>query len=297
MKRLLTLAMVLAAAASAYADLAATLALADGLVDEEKHQEALQALEAALKSETSGPARCEVLWRLARASLYLGDAAEREGAKAAQLLAFYERGERYGQLAIDADPSSFRGYFWKSGNAGRWGQVKGVLNALAKAKEMQKLLARAAELAPSDKGAFYVLGQLYDEVPGFPIGFGDIGHSVNLGRRGLDLMEREIREGAEDRPDFDYFTELAKHLYHRNWSAEKRAKAAADGKAKLAAATDELTRGMYYESTVALPEISDRDEAKSLLRKAIAGLEALQPRKLSEDDDLREARATLASFK
>lgn len=284
-------------ASMAFADFAQTIQLAERLNDEEKHQEALQTLEAALETETLGRNKSEIYWRLARASMYLGDDAERSGTKGSQLLPFYEKGEKYGQMAIDADPANFNGYFWKSGNSGRWGQIKGVLNALAKAKDMQKLLTKAVELEPNDKGPFYVLGQLYNEVPGFPIGFGNIEHAVSLGRKGAYLMEQEVKDGKEETPDFDYYTELAKHLYARNWSAEKRAKVAADNKPKLAAAKDQLTRGFYYESTVTLASMSDREEARALVQKAIAGLESLSRRKLSEEDDLKEARGTLAGFK
>jgi hypothetical protein len=274
----------------------ATLERADEMDKAERHQEALRLLETALAGE-AGAARAEVLWRLSRVSMKLGDDAERSGARGAEILPIFERGEQYGQLAMDADPRDFHGYFWKSGNAGRWGQTKGVLQALSKAGEMRKLLTTAAGLAPGDKGSYYVLGQLYREVPGPPLSFGNTDTSVNLGRKALDMMEVEIRSGKEDKPDFDYYTELGKSLHKRNWSTQRRARAVAENRPRYQGARDELTRAQYYESTLTIPAISDREEARTLVSRALAGLEAIQGRSLAEGDDLKEAREVLAGFR
>jgi len=296
-KRLGSLVGAVLVAACLHADLADTLKQADDLHDAERHQEVTQLLETALMTESNARNKAEILWRLARACLNLGDAAERSGAKDPQLLALFDRGRAYGQRAIEADPQNFQGYFWTSGNTGRWGQTKGVLQSLAKAGEMRVLLTKAADLNPRDKGTFYVLGQLYREVPGVPLSFGNAEFAVNLGRRGLDLMEAEVSSGVEEAPDFDYYTELAKSLWKRNWNADRRAKAAADNRARHQAAKDELGRGGYYESTITLASMSDRQEARALVQKAISGLEALATRKQSEGDDLKEAREVLAGFR
>ena len=288
---------LIVAVASVHGDLAETMRRMDALDDEGKHLQAFQALEAVLvmAPESDGRTKAEILWRLARASMYLGGEAERRGATEAELLSYYETGERYGQMAIDSDPTSFQSYFWKAGNAGRWGQTKGVLSALAKAFEMRKLLSQAMELNPDDRGPYLVLGLLFDEVPGPPIGFGNTEYAVSLGRKAVDLMERVVKDGVEDRPEYDYYTELAKHLYKRNWGVDRRARSVAENRSRLAAASDALSRGCFYESSVPIPAISDREEARALARKAVDGLTALPERTLSEEDTLREALDMLAA--
>ncbi len=298
MKRALVLCAMLAVVAGvATADFAQVMERADELNDTEHHDEAREFLEAQLRQETNPARKSEIAWRLARACMYQGDAADRAGAGKKELLAFFEAGENYGQMAIDLDSGNFNGYFWKSGNSGRWGQTKGVLKALSRAGHMRELLSEAVRLNPEDEGSYYVLGQLYHEVPGRPIGFGNIERAVNLGRKAVDLMEREVEQGIEDEYDYDYYTELAKHLYKRRWSIERRDKKVAEYAPKYRADKDPAVRNFYYEGVADLPRMTDRDEARMLARKAIDALEAMANRKQSENDDLEEAKEALASFK
>ena len=53
----------------------------------------------------------------------------------------------------------------------------------------------------------------------------------------------------------------------------------------------------YYESAIDLPALSDREEARRWVEKAVRGLEAIGSRKASQEDDLKEARETLRSFR
>lgn len=296
-RRVLLVACLLVAAGTACADTVQALARADALDEEGRNQEAFATLQAALDVATTGAERAEICWRLSRECMNLGDAAQRAGGRDSELLPFFESGERYGQMAMDADPASCLGYFWKSGNAGRWGQVRGLLHALAKTRDMVKLLAMAIELNPSHKDSYYVLGQLYGQVPGFPIGFGNIDYAVSLSRKAVDLLGQELRSGVEKRPDYDFAIELAKNLTKRNWSPSTRAMAASEAWSAHAAASDELTRSFTYESSVALPYLSDRDEARELLTKAIDVLQALAHRRPGEEAALVKARATLAGFR
>jgi tetratricopeptide (TPR) repeat protein len=285
------------AGAVASADIAQTLERADALDEEGRNQEALATLQAALGAAKSGGEAAEIAWRLSRASMNLGNAAQKAGGRDAQLLPYFESGERYGQMAIDADPRSELGYFWKAGNAGRWGQVRGLLNALGKTRDMVKLLAKAIELKPTHRDSYYVLGQLHGHVPGFPIGFGNIDYAVSLSRKAVDLLEQEVRSGSEKRPDYDFAIELAKNLARRNWSASRRAKAALDDRSAHAAASDELTRSFTYESSITLPKMSDREEAREIVARAIDALQAIARRRPGEEAALAKARETLAELR
>ena len=58
----------------------------------------------------------------------------------------FEKGQEYADQAIAADPQNNLGYYWKSSNIGRWGQVKGILNSLFKAGPMRDLLLKDLSL-------------------------------------------------------------------------------------------------------------------------------------------------------
>ena len=184
-------------AAMCMADVRATVQEADRLHEQEKYEQCRSLIEAAIVQAAGGAEKAELYWRLARAWLNLGDAAEDSGTVGQSLLSYFEEGEAAAQKAIEADTNNHLGYYWKSANMGRWGQIKGVLNALFKAKPMRDLLQQAVAAEPEHADSYYVLGQLYEQVPGFPVSFGDKDFAVSLGRKSLDLHEQQVRTGIE----------------------------------------------------------------------------------------------------
>ena len=123
---LLPLAMVLA-------DTAQSLAQVDVLHDQGQYAEAKQRFSMRSRTPRAGKEKAELYWRAARETLELGDQAEEAKQPAAAILKFFEEGEGYANKAIEADPQNDLGYYWKSSNIGRWGQIKGILNSLVKA--------------------------------------------------------------------------------------------------------------------------------------------------------------------
>ena len=288
--------MLIGVAGRLLADLPQTLEQADRLYEEGQHEESRRLLESAL-AEAGSPARqAEVHWRIARAWLNLGDQAEERKAPEAELLTFFEKGQAAARKAVAADPGNPRGYYWESGNIGRWGQIKGILNALSKAKPMRDLLIRAVQLDPQYEDAFYVLGQLYEQVPGPPISFGKKEWAVSLGRLAVDQRERQVAAGKEKDLDYDFYTELAKHLWERDWNSARRQKEQGRMKARYAAETDVLEKAFLFEGTLALPPLSDRQEALELLRGTVKRMEALPARTPKVEQDLKEARDVLKEW-
>jgi tetratricopeptide (TPR) repeat protein len=298
MKRCAFLLLVsLLAAPGLLADFQQDMAQADLLHKHDAHEEARVLLEAGLDRAAGGREQAEIYWRLARAWLNLGDQAEDRGVKGDALLAFFAKGEELAQKGIEADPGNYLPYYWKSATAGRWGQVKGILNALFKAKPMRDLLQQALALQPDHADSYYVLGQLYEQVPGSPISFGDKDWAVSLGRKAADLRSLQVRAGEEEELAYDYYTELAKHLWERNWSAAKRQKEQAKKAAQYAARTDPLEKNRYYEGALPLKDLSDREEARELLSWTVHELQALPRRTQGEEDDLQEALEVQAGWK
>ncbi len=294
---LLSLALALAGAAAAGADASAVLAEADSLHDAGANAQVIALLEGALAGAASGTERAEMHWRLSRAWLNSGEQAESRGAGEAERLAIFEKGEASAQKAIEENPKSPLGYYWKAANTGRWGQTKGILNALARAKPMRDLLRQALAIDPGHTDSYYVLGQLYEAVPGPPLSFGDKDAAVSLGRWAVELRQREVAAGREKALNYDAYTELAKHLWDRNWNAAKRAREQGRKRAEYAEKSDPVEKAFLYEALVKLADESDRDEARALVAWAIRELERRPARTASENDDLKEARDVLAKWK
>ncbi|MBN1837161.1 MAG: hypothetical protein JW820_14995 [Spirochaetales bacterium] len=298
MKRVsLILGLVVLAAALLPADVTPDLQRADALHEQGAHDQARGVLEDALADAGSGAEKAAVLWRLARAWLNLGEEAEDRGTAADELLGYFEKGEALAIRATEADPGNHLGYYWQSANIGKWGQVKGIMNALAKAKPMRDLLQKALSLDPEHADSYYVLGQLYEQVPGFPISFGDKEYAVSLGRKAVDLREAQVHSGREKELVYDYYTQLAKHLWERNWSSSRRARDQKKMTAGYRAAGDPMEKNSYYEATVTLKNQSDRDEAMELLTATIRELESLGRRTDGQEDDLGKAKELLAEWK
>jgi hypothetical protein len=257
--------------AFAAADMSTVLADADGLHDTGSYAEAAKLLLGSATA-SSGAELAELYWRAARETLELGDIAEKAGKPQADVLAVFVEGEGYADKAITADPRNDLGYYWKSANIGRWGQVKGVVNSLFKAGPMRDLLVKELSLNPDRTDAYYVLGQLYRELPGV-ISFGNVDAAVSLGRKAVDAREAQVQKGQEKELVYNFYTELAKTLYKRNWSAATRAAEQKNKAGKLSSAVSPLEKGSLYEATTTLKDMSDRDEARALVQWVIGELE------------------------
>ena len=296
MRLILTAVLLLVPLAFAAADTPKVLEDADGLHDQGAYAEAVKLLLDSVPSATGGKEQAELYWRSARETLELGDLAEKDAKPIAEVLALFSEGEAYADKAIAADPLNDLGYYWKSANIGRWGQVKGVLNALFKAASMRDLLVKELSLNPGRSDPYYVLGELYRELPGWPVSFGNIDAAVSLGRKAVDMRRAQVEQGVEKELVYNFSTELAKSLYKRNWSAAARAAGQKDKLSKLAAASAPLEKAAFYEATVTLMEQSDRDEAKSLVQWVVNELDEAPSLTAPQKKDLMRARDVLKGW-
>ena len=294
-KQLIVAVFVLLGVGSAVAALdEAAIEEADALYEDDRSEQAIRVLEGALSSARTDADRAEVFWRLSRATLAVGEDQEDAGEPTSEVLATYEEGEQYGIQAVEADPGNHLGYYWQSANIGKWGQAKGILDSLFKAGPMRDLLKEAIEREPDHAGSYYVLGQLYSEVPGF-ISFGNVNYAVSLARKSIDLHEAELRAGEAEDVEHDYYIQLANHLIKRNWNERRREREQENKERRYNDTTDQLEKGWFYEGVVRIPGESDRDEAEDLLRDMIRRLEAIggdrtdgQERQLTDARELLE---------
>ncbi|MFW5694900.1 MAG: hypothetical protein ACOCYB_07010, partial [Alkalispirochaeta sp.] len=281
-------------AGTAAAQSADDLERVDEILEEERPEAAIEALEDILSGST-GASRAEVLWRLSSATLMLGDQRDDAGAGDDELLAIYEDGEAHGEAAIEADPDNARGYFWASANIGRWGQTKGVLNSLFRAPDMRDLLTEAVTQDPEFADSYYVLGQLYAQVPGM-ISFGNVEYAVSLGRKSVDLMEAELRSGERDEVNEAFHIQLASHLIDRDWNSRRRSRGLRSIRSDYRNAATPVERGFYYEGAIEVPNTDDAGEAEEILTESIRRLEAIADPAPSDTRRLEEARELLDSL-
>lgn len=164
---------------------AATLGEIDNLIetkDVAKIREAIVLLEAEL---TKRPQDGDVLWMTAKAHLYLGDRTEDK-------LPVLEKGKTYSEAAIEQLPNSPHGYYFQSALIGRIGQTKGILNSLFMVRPMKNALDRVLELDPNYADAHWVLSQLYQEAPGFPLSIGNKKLALEHAQIALDLNQAKL---------------------------------------------------------------------------------------------------------
>jgi hypothetical protein len=281
---------------AAWADVSKVTAEADALHDNGAYADAVKLLVDSAPSASGGKELAELYWRASRDTLEVGDIAEKAGKSKDDILAVFTTGEGYADKAIAADPGNDLGYYWKSANIGRWGQVKGILNALSKAAPMRELLVKELAINPQRAEPYYVLGELYREVPGWPVSFGNVDAAVSLGRRALDTREQQVSQGVEKQMDYNFANELAKTLRARNWSAAARIAEQKKKLSKLGAAVTPLEKGSLYEATVTLSGQSDREEAKSLVQWVVGELEKVPSLTAPQKKDLESAKTLLKGW-
>ncbi len=270
-----------------------TIEKVDRMHEEELHRENQVFMKDVIPSASNTVEKAELYWRLARTTLEVGDLLELEGVDKEVLLETFIEGEGYGDKSIELNPNSYWGYYWKSANMGRWGEVKGILNSLFKAKPMRDLLQEALAIYPDHPDSFYVLGIMYRKVPGFPISFGSTDKAVSLGRKSIDAQRAEYQAGKANEIKLSYFMELARSLKQRNWSASKRRKKLSSKADAFRKESDVLDKNLNYEGTIDIPDVSDEEEAIDIMRWVISEFRAKPVLKDSHKTDLAEALVDL----
>ncbi len=272
-----------------FADIQDVLKRSDELSDEGKHNDSLAMLQRVPVETLPRREQAELYWRLARATFGIGENSA-QTSKQESILALYCAAEALADKAISASPDAYQGYFWKSSSLGKWAQIKGGFDALAKVETIRDMYAHCLSLNPDHDLTYYALAQLYTELPGFPISFGDIDYAVSLARLSIDAHMKAYEKGDIKEVFHDFYNELAKDLYKRNWSADKRNREQKRKQDQYKRAKNALERGFYYEGTVQLKNVPDREEARDIIRWVIRTLESQTRRTKNQNTSLERAK-------
>jgi tetratricopeptide (TPR) repeat protein len=284
------LLILMTTALTAFADFKEQLYKADLLDLQGRYTEEKELLLSLRSQAADNVQKAEVYWRLSRTCLQFGDEKKLEGASAQALLPLFEEGIRYADTAIQLNPDNAQGYFWKASNSGLWGQTKGILESLQKAEEMKEMLFVAMAYDPGYSGSYYVLAQLYDQVPGWPVSFGNIDFAVSLARKAIDVHKQDLADGTYDIVYYDFYIELAKYLWIRNWDARKRSREQENKRREYYNKSSTMEKYCYYEGVVEIKSVSDRQEAEQLLDWAISELEKINPKYPFQEKALDKAK-------
>lgn len=295
MKKLIMVLMALLVCTAAFAALDFT-EVDELYLTDEHDQEVYDKLSIMLDQATEGEEKANVLWRLSRVCVDLGDAIDKSDKKAR--FAIYEEGEQYAIDSIATYPTP-EGYLWKCSNIGRWGQTKGVFDSLAKAKPMvQDLEVMIDDLGCLDSSeAWYVLAVLYDSLPRKPISFGNSNAAISYGRIACDTIPRNVIYGGT-------YKQLAEMLWNRNWNAKKRASEISKMQKNWDKETSNIEKYKYYEGAngaqayplwtkTALSSMTDRQEAVVILKYAQAVFEGRKTHTQADVDNYNEIAALL----
>lgn len=273
--------------------------LSFSFVDKAFERESYQACRDSLRvmlDRSSGPhEQAEVLWRLSRVTLLLG---ERESGKEARRAVFAE-GIRYADAAIAAEPANIQAYMWHCANTGRECQTHGIKEQAAAVpvmlRDLETILDRYGRTDFSE--AWQALAEIFHE---HPLKSND--KAINYARKAAaTIPARELR--------LTTYLYLAELLYERNASPQKRSAAIAADAAKYAGSgqTNTERNGYYVGSTGAggrapwsersLAGISDREEALALVRYAMARYEGSARRTKMDARDYRTLSSLAEKWK
>ena len=265
---------------------------AELLAEDGKVDQAIGFVQESLESARTQYEEAEYYILLSRLYFLKGLIMDNRGARKDEVLKLFSEGENYANRAIRLDPYDYRAYFWRGSNAGKWGQTKGVFSALGRVDSMRDDFKKTVELNPDFSLAWFSLGQLYEQLPGGIVSFGNDDYAVSLSRKSIDVMREEISQTDEEGLRYNYYVGLARQLHTRNWDAGKRQRELPEKRKRYREASDVLEKHFYYEGTKIIDDVSDREEAKEILDWVIDELNAVPSKKDQQRLYLRLAEQT-----
>lgn len=250
-------------------------------IDPANYAECKKELNAALAQAAPGKEKYDVLWHLSELNMLIGQYGDNKDAKRA---AFTE-GIKCAEQAMKEYPSGADSYMWRCANTGRrcqLGSLKEQMNAVdAMLGDLSTILDKQGKTNRAD--AWQALAEIYFNHP-----FKSNDAAINFTRAAVDNM-----------PKGNFwiitYTLLAKLLYDRDNSADRRAGAITKNASKWASAKGNIEKYTFYDGSFAkgyktawapegIAKMSDRQEAKAIFAYVKGVYKTLPKNKMTETD-------------
>jgi tetratricopeptide (TPR) repeat protein len=160
MFRNIAIMMILIAVFASHANSQGTVAnqidIGEKLRDEMKDQESLEAF---LKAHQAEPNNSEVIWRIARAYVDMGDKEKSTNKKS-----LYLKAEEYAQKGVKINPNSSYCHIYLAIAVGKIALFEGGKTKVRLSKEIKEEAMKAIEIDPKNDLAYHTLGRWHREV-------------------------------------------------------------------------------------------------------------------------------------
>jgi len=121
-----------------------------------------KALEKLLQAEKADANNYEVLWRISRSYIDIGEhLPSKTDAEKEKQLEHYQKALDYSERAVKAQPDSANGYVRRAIANGRVALFKGVWSAIDFVKQVKADCEKAISLNPNSATAYYILGRTH----------------------------------------------------------------------------------------------------------------------------------------
>ncbi len=247
------------------------------------YNKCLESLQQMYSDAQPGKEKAEVLWRMSRVYLVLGE----EEADVSRKRALYNKGIEQALSGIKEDPSNQNCYMWHCANIGRNCQTESLMEQASAVPQMTEDLTMILDnLGESDcSEAWQALSEIYWNHP-----FKSDNAAINFARKAaVSIPSDELRIST-----YSYLAEL---LYKRNWSRSKRTSEARSNSSSFKKKYDSvITRYSYYDGadeimpwcSSALSSMSDKEEGDAIIAFAKSRYENQGNRTHIDEEDYKK---------
>lgn len=229
----------------------------------ENTQECITYLESVLPKAEKGHEKAEVLWRLSRAYLIIG---QNETGKERKREIF-GKGVELASQAIKEDPKNPECYMWHSGNVGRECQTRSFAE---QAKKLSVIMGDLTTILDKMRmteysAAWQAMAEIY------------LNHPLKSNDEAICFARKAVMTIPKGELRISAYTLLAKLLYERDWNAQKRSAAISKNVEKFKQSYSSVTdKYAYFDGSLGtsykqawsskeLGAMSDREEAKAIV--------------------------------
>jgi len=215
------------------------------------------ALESMLETVSTDVERSQVLWRISRVYLVLGELQQDKEQKKP----YYAKGIEYALQAIEADPQNPAAYMWHCASVGRDCQMKPLMEQ-AKAvpvmmRDLEMILDKLGFVNYSE--AWQALAEIY------------YNHPFKSGDAAINFMRQAVKTIPSEELRISTSVYLAQLLKKRDWSVQKRSSVSAQNASAYVRAKTNIERCSFLDGAdKRYGEISDKEEAASIISDALS---------------------------